>query len=320
MISSTAYRQNQKIDSPSLTEMDQLIQSPDIFLWVRLDDPTQESLRELQKVFSLHELAVEDAGNPRQRPKLEAYGETLFMVLPTISLQDEELVTGEVHMFIGPQFFISIHHRVCVIPEEVQRHCQQLPAKIPLGSVPAAYALMDAIVDHQTVLLSDLRDSFQVLEASIFQDTMGRERLEQSYLLKRHLMVLEDAATAINNICGDLMRLHEDRVPKSLKAYLRDVQDHATRVTQGASSMREMLMEAMQVNLALVSIGQNETAKTLAGWAAILAIPTVVFGLYGMNFKNMPELDWRYGYFIVLGATFLACTLLFRRLRRIGWL
>lgn len=320
MFACSIYQQGKKIATPTLAETGELMQAPDAFAWVRLDAPTPALLHELQQVFALHELAVEDAASARQRPKLEAYGEVLFLVVRTAHLHEGLLISGELHLFLGPRFLIAIHHGEGVDEPDIERRREQLASKLSLGPMFAAYVLLDAIVDRYALLLEELRGRFEALEASVFEEDIGREKLEQSYRLKRQLMTLSDAVTPIADICADLMRLHDEAIPRALKVYLRDVQDHCVRVAQGANNMREMLMAAMQINLALVSIGQNDTSRKLAGWAAVLAIPTMVFGLYGMNFVNMPELQWRYGYFVTLGVVVLTCTLVYRRLHKAGWI
>lgn len=319
MISCTLY-QTQQAQPVALSELAALRTQPQNFLWVRVDSPSMEELHQLQQIFELHELAIEDASRAKQRAKLETYGDTLFIVLHSGQWQNDSLVLGEVHLFLGPNFLISVHHNSGLNTADINKRINLLPSKLRFNPATAMYILLDTIVDNASALLGLLRAQFQTLEGAMFSENLSRKRLEKSYQLKRKLLLLSEASEPVIDICDNLIRLHDEHIPKNLKAYLRDVQDHAMRVVKTSDNLREMLMSAMQVNLALVSIGQNDTSKKLTGWAAIFAIPTVVFGLYGMNFQFMPELQWRYGYFAVLGGTALICGLVYRRLKKIGWL
>jgi magnesium transporter len=179
---------------------------------------------------------------------------------------------------------------------------------------------MDFIVDNYEPAMERLEDEFEVLEESVFKGPFDKLSIERLYELKRELLTLRNAAAPVVEMCTELMRFHEELIPKEIRVYFRDVQDHATRVVAATDHMREMLMTAMQVNLSLVTVAQNEVVKKFSGWGAILVLPTVIFSLYGMNFKHMPELEWYLGYPAVLGATAVACGLLYRNLKKIGWI
>ncbi|SRR5690554_257604 len=320
VVNSVAYRLGQRLGEVPVEGIRQLLQDPQVFVWIGLREPDQALLLRIQEEFGLHELAIEDAQNAHQRPKLELYGESLFIVAKTATMVDDRLVLGETHLFAGKNFLISIRHGISAGYKKVRERCERVPQKLAIGPGFVIYAILDEIVDNYALALSDLRQRFQNLEAGLFQENLGRIRLEQAYGLKRELMSLRDAAAPIVDVCNELMRFHDDLLPKPLHAYLRDVQDHCMRVMKDAESMREMLMSAMQINLALVTIGQNDIVRKLAGWGAILAIPTVVFSLYGMNFEFMPELGWKYGYFGVVSVTLLGCGFLYRKLKKSGWL
>ena len=182
------------------------------------------------------------------------------------------------------------------------------------------YALIDFIVDGYQPVLDQYEKEFDRLDDGIFKDRFDRAVIERIYALKRELLELRNASLPVTDIVSGLVRLHEDLVPKDLRPYFRDVQDHVARVVGSIDNMREMLTSAMQMNLALVGVQQNEVVKRLAGWGAMLAIPTVVFSLYGMNFKNMPELNWAWGYPVTLAVTVVACAFVYGRLRKAGWI
>lgn len=320
VVNSVAYRQGQRIGEVPVEGIRQLLEDPQVFVWIGLREPDQAMLLRIQEEFGLHELAVEDAQKAHQRPKLELYGDSLFIVAKTATTVEDRLVLGETHLFAGHNFLVTIRHGVSSGYTKVRERCERVPQKLALGPGFPVYAILDEIVDNYAKALGDLRQRFQHLEAGLFQESEGRLKLAQSYELKRELMSLRDAAAPIVDVCNELIRFHDSLLSKSLHAYLRDVQDHCMRVMKDAESMREMLMSAMQINLALVTIGQNDIVRKLAGWGAILAIPTVVFSLYGMNFRFMPELNWKYGYVGVIGLTLAGCGFLYRKLKKSGWL
>jgi magnesium transporter len=203
---------------------------------------------------------------------------------------------------------------------KVRERCEANPGRLAMGPGYALYAVMDFIVDNYAPIVERFSVRLEALETAIFGESFDRHAIEQLYELKRELQLLRGAAAPVLDICTELMRLHSDIVPKDTKEYFRDIRDHARRVVEATDAMREMLTAAMQVHLALASVAQNEVVKRLAGWGAILAIPTMVFSLYGMNFRHMPELNWTVGYPVVLVGVVLGCAWLYRRLRRVGWL
>jgi magnesium transporter len=315
-----AYRKGIRIDAFPVDDISEIIKEPDTFLWIGLHEPDDALLGKMQEEFSLHELAMEDARAAHQRPKIETYGESLFIVAKTATLADEKIIFGETHLFAGKNFLITLRHGASKSYSPVRARCEQKPQKLALGTGYALYAVLDEIVDNYLLVLSDLRSQFNQIETDIFDEKISRKKLQSIYNMKRELVLLSDAASPLVDICNELMRFHEDTIPKPIRVYLRDVQDHCQRVIDSCDNMREMLMAAMQINLALVSIGQNDIVKQLAGWGAILALPTVVFSLYGMNFEFMPELKWHYSYFAVLGSTLLGGAWLYIKLKKSDWL
>jgi len=320
IINLVAYREGLRLELFSIEDISEILKNSEVFTWIGLYEPDSELLVKMQEEFGLHELAMEDARAAHQRPKLESYGDSVFIVVKTATLIDNEIVFGETHLFAGKNFFITLRHGKGEGYSEVRARCEEQPHRLALGTGYALYAVLDAIVDNYLEVVSQLRIQFSQIEADIFDAQISTEKLQGIYNIKRELMLLRDAAQPLADICSDLMRFHEDVIPKSIRVYLRDVQDHSRRVLESCDSMREMLISAMQINLAMVSIGQNDVVKQLAGWGAILALPTVVFSLYGMNFKHMPELGWHYSYFVVLGSVFAACIWLYRKLKRANWL
>jgi magnesium transporter len=320
IVNCVAYRNGIRLDTFPIDDISEIIKQPDVFLWIGLHEPDDALLGKVQEEFGLHELAMEDARAAHQRPKLEPYGESLFIVAKTAILIENEIVFGETHLFAGKNYLITLRHGASKSYSTVRADCEKNPQRLALGTGYALYALLDDIVDNYLVVVSELHSQFSQIEADIFDAKISRDKLQRIYRIKRELMLLRDAARPLVDICNELMRFHEDVIPKSIRVYLRDVQDHSRRVIESCDNMREMLIAAMQINLAMVSIGQNDIVKQLAGWGAILALPTVVFSLYGMNFEFMPELSWHYSYFAVLGSTVAGCSWLYMKLKSANWL
>lgn len=289
-----------------------------VYAWV--ENPNALELNQLQQAFNLHELAIEDVNSAKQRAKLEHYEDTLFLVLRSANLLNDKLHLGEVHIFLSPRFLVVIDQNSGLAKLDVHKRLKQLPKKIKATPASLAYIIFDQMVDKCTDVLEQLRERFEDLEEVMFTETLSHQSFEKSYHLKRELLLFSSAIEPLDDIFDSLMHLYTDQVPKPLMVYLRDVQDHSVRLTKTAATLREMLVTAMQVNLALASINQNDTSKKLTGWAAIFAIPTVIFGLYGMNFQFMPELQWRYSYFAVLGGTGSVCLFVYLKLKKKNWL
>ena len=287
-------------------------------VWVELNDPDKATLNLLQKELNLHELAVEDALFANQRPKVEDYAGGLFVVLRTARVWNDAIEYGETHIFCGPAYLVVMRHDT---GPGYGRVLDRLEAYgKPLTTGMALYALLDHIVDELRPLSSRLEDRYADLEEAIFSGGFSGDNLQRLFETKREILGLLSAVHPIPEICGDLIRLHPNLVDKELRAYYRDVEDHAIRLIQNLDRLREMISDAMQLSMTTAAMEQSESVQKLAGWGAILAIPTLVFSLYGMNFRNMPELDWPWGYPAALAATGAACLWLYRHLKRRGWI
>jgi magnesium transporter len=320
VVNCVAYRNGERAGDVRLEDISDVIKAPDTFIWLGLHEPMLPLLLKIQEEFGLHELAIEDAQSAHQRPKIEEYGEGVFIVLHTVQWWDNEMRLGETHLFVGRNYLISIRQGASHPYTKVRARCESLPQRLAKGPGFALYGIMDFVVDHYLPIVDGFGKRFEQLEADIFRDRFDRDTIARLYDLKQELLDLQNAAAPVIDICSQLMRFHQNLVPKDLHPYFRDIQDHAARVTKATDDLREMVTDAMQVNVALMSLRQNEVVKALASWAAIAAVPTVVFSMYGMNFESMPELKSPYGYPLSLAVTGLACAWLYRRLRRTGWL
>ena len=315
-----AYVRGQRLGDIGIGDISKTLQQENTFVWLALHEPGEELLLQMQQQFDLHELAIEDTRVAHQRPKLEQYGNLLFIVLKTAKLVDEQVQLGETHMFVGARFFITVRHGPSTTYRSVRERLESTPELLAKGPAMAAYGVLDFIVDSYGPIADAMEQRFEQLETDIFRGGFDRKTIERLYGMKRELLALRGAAAPVLDITDELIRFHNDLVPKELRVYFRDVHDHVTRLTGSTDEIREMLTAAMQVNLALAAVEQNDAVRRLAGWGAILAIPTVVFSLYGMNFRRMPELYWDYGYPAMLGTVVLICVWLYRRLKKFGWL
>jgi magnesium transporter len=287
-------------------------------VWLELRDIDPATLQRLQKELNLHELAVEDALSAHQRPKVEDYPGGLFMVLRTARWWNDSVDYGETHIFCGPGHLACIRHDPGPGYAKVQERLVAMHRPITPGL--ALYALLDHIVDELRPLADRLEERQAELETSVFADGFSGDSLQRLFETKREILKLLATVQPIPEICGDLIRLHPGVVEKELRAYFRDVQDHAIRLVHTLDRLRVMINDAMQLSLATAAMQQSESVQKLAGWGAIFAVPTLVFSLYGMNFKDMPELDWRWGYPLTLAATGAACYWLYRHLKQRGWI
>jgi magnesium transporter len=307
--------QRQSIEFAAVSDA---IAARDGLVWLELNDPDKATLDLLQEELDLHELAVEDALSAHQRPKVEDYAGGLFVVLRTARLWDNVIEYGETHVFCGTGYLAIIRHGVGPGYRQVQERLQAYKRALTPGL--ALYALIDHIVDDLRPLAAGLEDRYADLEAALFSGGINSDALQHLYEIKREIQGLMSAVQPIPEICGDLIRLHPNVVDKELRAYFRDVEDHALRLIHTLDRLRDMISDAMQLSMTTAAMQQSESVQKLAGWGAILAIPTLVFSLYGMNFKHMPELEWTIGYPLTLLGTGAGCYWLYRRLKQRGWI
>lgn len=315
-----AYQGGVSLGDVALDDISEVLQQPDTFIWLGLREPDGELIGKIQLEFGLHDLAVEDARSAHQRPKIEGYGDSLFLVLHTASLADDGIDFGETHVFVGNRFLVTLRHGASTRHTRVRARCEALPQHLAKGPGFALYAIMDFIVDNYLPVLDGLQSRFDALESAIFAHKPSRQTLENLYQLKRELLQMQGAIVPVIDMCHVLMHIDDIDIPSDVRLYFRDVADHAKRIDRAIDAMREMLISAMQVHLTFETVRQNEVVKRLAGWGAILAIPTMVFSWYGMNFRYMPELEWPYSYPLVVGGVAVAALALYWRLRRAGWL
>lgn len=322
IVNSAAYREGRRIAKVELGEVGAILKQPDCFLWIGLHAPGEALLQQVQQKFGLHELAIEDALRAHQRPKIETYGDSLFIVLRTAQMnaKEQHIDFGETHFFVGVNFIISVRHGSSLAYTEVRTRCESKPQLLCKGPSFALYALMDSIVDQYFPVVQELEQQLEEIEEKIFNGTPNRETTEQIYHLKRELLAVKRAVSPLIDMCNRLVRYDFDLIPDDTRTYFRDIYDHAIRINEMVDNTRELLGTALEANFSLISISQSEVGKKFAGWAAIIGVPTMIAGIYGMNFHFMPGLNWEYGFEVVLILTFGSCIGLYLFFRRAGWL
>ena len=321
IINCAAYAGGHRLADVELNNVHDILKEKDKFVWIGLYEPSEAILSKVQDEFNLHDLAIEDAHRAHQRPKIELYGDSIFVVLRTAQMNKERHIEfGETHFFVGVNFIVSIRHGSSVAYTEVRSRCETMPELLGKGQGFVLYAIMDFIVDRYFPVVDELEQELDVIEDKIFKGKPSRETTEQIYELKRELLEVKRTVSPLIDICNRLMRFDIKSISDETQPYFRDIYDHAVRINEMIDNTRELLNTALEANFSLISISQNDTSKKFAGWAAIIAMPTMITGFYGMNFKFMPELNWHYGYYAVIIITIATCSLLYYFFRRSGWL
>lgn len=320
IINSIAYSAGQRIGEVDFDNMADLVKKGE-FIWIGLHEPSEETLEKIQEEFKLHELAIEDAHKAHQRPKIEIYGNSLFVVLRTAQINSLHHVDfGETHIFVGDNFMITVRHGASVSYTEVRDRCESLPELLGKGQGFALYAVMDFIVDKYYPVVQDLEMDLANIEDKIFKDKPSKETTELIYQLKRELLEIKRAVSPLIDVCNRLMRFDIKYVSEETRPYFRDVYDNVVRINEMIENTRELLNTALDANFSLLSILQNDISKKFAGWAAIIALPTMIAGFYGMNFRTMPNTDWAYGFYAIIGFTIISCLFVYFLFKRSGWI
>ena len=322
LVNCVAYQNGHKLADIDKSDISVYIARPDCFVWVALSDSNDAELAEMKEEFGLPELAIEDALHGHQRPKIEEYGESIFAVVHTVEPGNTrgDFNVGEVNIFVGRNYVLSVRTGMSRGFADVRARCEREPELLRFGSGYVLYALMDAVVDRYFPLLDQLEVELDVIEAQIFSGKTERRNIEALYELKSKLMTLRHATASLAEASN---RLFGGRVPPvcvGMGDYFRDVHDHLVRLNAHIDSIREMVTTAISVNLAMISLSENEVTKRLAAYAALVAVPTMIAGIYGMNFEHMPELGWAFGYPVALISMVVIDTWLVWRFRKAGWM
>ncbi len=327
VIASAAYSDGRRVGDLALDDISEAIVQPNTFVWIGLYEPNEPLLRKIQEEFGLHDLAIEDALSAHQRPKVERYDNSLFVVLRTAQIDDPkpgkpcDVRYGEVHIFLGRNFIVTVRHGYATTFTPVRTRAESTPDLLKQGPAFVLYAVMDFIVDQYFPIVDALEEELETLEHRVFTQPFSRRTTTQIYKLKRDLIALKRVVSPVIELSARLIRFEdEDIVPAQSRPYFRDVYDHTLRINDMIDSVRDLLGTALEAHLSLVSVSQNEDTRRLAAWAAIFAVPTAIAGIYGMNFDHMPELRWRLGYPLVLAGITGLCSLLYVQFKRAKWL
>ena len=307
-------------DPASLEETHEACHQRGGVVWIDLYNPTEGELASIAKEFELHHLAVEDAIEGHQRPKLERYGDSLFIVLkPARYLDESETVEfSEAHIFVGENFVLTVRHGEVPAVDEARRRLESEPELLRRGPQAILHAIIDEVVNNYGPVVEDLRTDVEEIETEVFSGkTEGSRRI---YKLSREVFQFQRATRPLAWALERLTEGDKYRIDPEVRSYLRDVHDHVLRVTEQVESFHQMLTDILNVNLTLVSVRQNDQTKRISAWAAILAVPTIIGSIYGMNFEYMPELTWTFGYPLALGVMALICIVLYVAFKRAEWL
>src|SRR5664279_1941045 len=325
LVNCVAYQNGRKLADIPIEDISEYVSRPDCFVWVALFEPSSDELDTMAEEFGLHELAVHDPRHGHQRPKIEEYGASLFAMLHTIEREkgadgDDQLVNGEVDIFVGPNYVLTVRHRTHVGFAAVRARTEREPELLKHGSGYVFYAVMDNVVDRYFPVIDALETELEKIEELIFERNAARSNIQSLYALKQKLMTLKHTVDPLMEATG---RLYGGRVPQicsGMGEYFRDVFDHLQRLHASIEGIRDMQATAIQVNLGMISLNETEVTKKLAAWAAIIAVPTMIAGIYGMNFKNMPELEWIWGYPVSVAIMIVIDIWLYVRFKRVKWL
>ena len=299
---------------------DLLGRDADSFAWIGLYEPDDTVLETLQEEFGLHDLSIEDAHKAHQRPKIEAYGNSLFVVASTAQVVAQKIAYGETHVFFGPRYLVTVRHGASLSYAAARARLEREPELLALGPSFGLYAVLDAIVDNYLPIVDEFKATLPALEQDIVSESFDRATVIRLYDLKRELTYMQVNVAPMQDVLSQLVRSNNPLVPEDVRVYLRDVLDHCLRINQTIEVLRDMLGTALTVNQALVTQAQGEVVKKLAGWAALLAAPTLIASWYGMNFAHMPELDGRWSYPVLIAVVALVVATLYRYLRKVRWL
>jgi magnesium transporter len=316
------YRDGKRDGDVSLEHAFEARKAPGTLVWIGLHEPTADEFDSVAREFGLHELAVKDAMSGHQRPKLEVYGDDqLFVVLKSARyFEPDVLEFGEILIFVGDQYVVSVRHGEASPLHDVRLRLEQHPERLRCGTSSVLHAIVDKVVDDYDPVLTNLDVDITELEEAAFGEDVPMGLTERIYRLKRQVINLHRATAPFQEVLARLSDGYYPHVDDEMRPYFRNVYDHLVRTVQTADAFRELLTSILEANLTQVAVRQNEQTRTISAWAAILAVPTLIAGIYGMNFNNMPELRWQYGYPIALLVMVGIAVGLYGFFRRIRWL
>ena len=320
VVASSVYAGGRRVADIAIDDAKAWAEKPGHVVWIGLLEPSVELLERIRVQFGLHPLAIEDAGKAHQHPKVEQYGEALFVVARTAQLIDDAIAFGETHIFVGRGYVVSVRHGASTSYAAVRARCESCPTVLTNGEDYILYAILDFIVDNYLPVIEVIQTEVEQLEDRVLRRVLHHAEVERLYKLRRELLKLRRAVAPLVDVCHRLEHSAVLPIDPEMRPLFRDVLDHVKRAEEDIDSLREVLAFAFEASLMSGQSQQNEITRRLAAWAAILAVPTAVAGIYGMNFENMPELKSQYGYYVVIAGIVSVCGYLYWRFRRNGWL
>ena len=320
VVASYFYRDGHRVREVSIDKKVGSADRRSEFVWIGIADPTEEEMHSLAKCYDLHPLAVEDAIKANQLPKIDVYDNQLFVVARTAHLMGEHIDYGETAIFVGHSHIISVRHGSTRAHTSLREQLEKSPRLLMQGVDYLLHAILDYIVDGYLPLIEDLEEEVLAMEEKAVASLLGRQEVNRIFTVRRELIRFQRVLGPMGEVAQKLARQELPCIDAEARHYFRDVQDHVRRVQARVDGLREVLTSVFELSTLLEQQRQGTITKQLAAWAAILAVPTAIAGIYGMNFDNMPELHTRYGYFVVVGVIAVTCVLLYRRFRKVGWL
>ena len=320
VVASSVYAFGKKLHDVPVDEAGQWSRKQGHVVWIGLFEPDVDLLTRVQDQLGLHSMAIEDAGRAHQYPKIGQYGDSLFIVARTAQLDDGHVAFGETHVFVGRGYVVSVRHGASTSYAPVRERCESCPTVLELGEDYILYAILDFIVDNYGPVIETIWTEVDALEAVVLNKPLVAAQFERLYKLRRDLLRLRRAIGPLAEVCRRLEHAESLSIDAEMLPMFRDVSDHVKRAQEEIVSLREVLAFAFEAGLMSGQAQQTEITRRLAAWAAILAVPTAIAGIYGMNFEHMPELKWEYGYYAVVGGIVSACLFLYVRFRHYAWL
>ncbi|KAF1709470.1 magnesium transporter CorA [Pseudoxanthomonas kalamensis DSM 18571] len=321
VVNCAVYRRDGSRENIDLDRISEVLADDDSsFVWIGLYEPEDEVLEKLQEEFHLHDLAIEDASVAHQRPKVEAYGNSLFLVASTAQVVNERIAYGETHIFLGPRYLVTVRHGASLSYAAARLRIEREPELLALGPSYGMHSVLDFIVDNYLPIVEEFKATLNRLEHAIVSENYHRATVKRLYDLKRELTYMRVAVAPMQDVLSQLVRSNSPLIPEEVRFYLRDVHDHSLRTNETIDVLRDMLSTALGVNQALVTLSQGEVVRKLAGWAALLAAPTLIASWYGMNFDHMPELHGKYSYPLMIAGVAVVVGVLYRYLKKVRWI
>lgn len=320
VVAASVYASGRRISDISIEDAGAWSKKPHHVVWIGLHEPDRALLERVAAQLDLHPLAIEDASKAHQQPKVEQYGDALFVVARTAQIVDDQIGFGETHIFVGKGYVVSVRHGASTSYQAVRARCESCPASLSQGEDYILYAILDFIVDNYGPVIECVQAEVDALEEEVLQKARVPREFDRLYRLRRDLLSLRRAIGPVVNVCKRLEHADLIAMDNEMRPLFRDVLDHAKRAEEDIDSLREILAFVFEASMMAGQAQQTAITRKLAAWAAILAVPTAIAGIYGMNFEHMPELKWQYGYYLVLGLITLSCGVLYSRFKHYGWL